>query len=126
MGRFWLGIGLLVLCLVLGLWSGIGMDDRHRTICQTLEQAAQQAQDGNLNSGMQMVQQAQTQWDDSWHATAAMADHAPMDEIDGLFAQTLSYATTGNTTEFASHCSRLSKLVAAVGEAHSLSWWNFL
>ena len=76
--------------------------------------------------GLARAQQAQEKWQQQWHSVAALADHAPMDEIDGLFAQMETYSKAGAAVDAAACCARLSKLVAAVGEAHSLNWWNLL
>jgi hypothetical protein len=125
-GRYWLGIGLLVLFLTLGLWVTYAMDNVHSEIAQTLDTAAAQTLSGNLPEGITLVQQAKEQWQAHWHGTASVADHAPMDEVDGLFAQLEVYGQAGLSTDFAAYCARLSNLVAAVGEAHSLTWWNLL
>ncbi len=126
MGRFWFGLTLLALMLAAGLWIGLGMDHAHQDIAAILEQAAEQAMAGDLEQGIALSRQAQTQWDSSWQRTATVADHAPMDEIDSLFAQLQIYGQAGNTVDFAAYCTRLSKLVTAVGEAHALSWKNLL
>lgn len=126
MGRFWLGIGLLVLFLVLGLWVGAVMDQVHSDISDTLKQAAQQALNGEMKVAAETAQQAKEKWEKHWHGSATAADHAPMDEIDGLLAQLECYERTGQTGEFAACCTRVSLLVRAMSEAHSLSWWNFL
>ena len=46
MGRFWLGIGILVVFLVLGLGISSAMDDVHLAIADTLDAAAEQALSG--------------------------------------------------------------------------------
>lgn len=126
MGRFWLGIGILVLFLVLGLWVAHTMDDVHLAIGQMLDQAAEQSLDGDLEAGFLLAQQARSHWQAHWHGTASVADHAPMDEIDGLFAQLDAYRQSERPSDFAAYCARLSALIVAVGEAHSLTWWNLL
>ena len=126
MGRFWLGIGILVLFLVLGLWVAHAMDNVHQDIGKALDQAAVQALDGDLEAGFLLAQQARNLWHARWHGTASVADHAPMDEIDGLFAQLDAYRQSERPSDFAAYCARLSALVIAVGEAHSLTWWNLL
>lgn len=126
MGRFWLGVCLLAVFLVLGLWVSYSMDDIHQSIAQTLEEASDLTLSGNLEDGKAMVRQARADWENHWHGTASVADHEPMDEIDGLFAQLEVYGKTGQSGDFAAYCARLSKLVTAVGEAHGLSWWNLL
>lgn len=126
MGRLWLGIGILVVLLVGGLWVSHMVDDVHQSIGKTLDEAAVQALDGDLESGFALAQQARNYWQAHWNGTAAVADHAPMDEIDGLFAQLDAYRQSQRPDDFAAYCARLSALVIAVGEAHSLTWWNLL
>lgn len=126
MGRFLLGVGILVLFLVAGLWISYSMDSVHQTISQTLDDAAACSLNGDLAEGITLAGAAQQQWQRHWHGTAAVADHAPMDEIDGLFAQLETYGKAGHCETFAAYCARLSQLVSAMGEAHSLNWWNLL
>ena len=126
MNRFWLGIGILAIFLGLGLWTSRTMDDLHTQLSETLELAAEELRTGETEKGFARAQQAQEKWQQQWHGVAAAADHAPMDEIDGLFAQMQIYGKAGAAIDAAACCARLSKLVAAVGEAHSLNWWNLL
>lgn len=126
MGRFWLGIGILVIFLVGGLWVSHTMDDVHQSIGNTLDAAAAHALDGDLEAGFSLAQQARSNWQANWYRIATVADHAPMDEIDGLFAQLDAYRQSQRPDDFAAYCARLSALVVAVGEAHSLTWWNLL
>lgn len=126
MGRFWLGIGILVLFLAAGLLVAHAMDNVHQTIAQTLDAASTKSLEGDLNEGIALAQQAKQQWQKNWRSSAAVADHAPMDEIDGLFAQLETYGQAGLSETFAAYCARLSQLVSAMGEAHSLTWWNLL
>ena len=126
MKRFLLGIGILAVFLIGGLWVGYAMDDVHQTIAQTLDDAAAQCLSGDLSGGIALAQQAHQTWQTHWHSTASVADHEPMDEIDGLFAQLEVYGKAGLSADFATFCARLSQLVSAVGEAHSFTWWNLL
>lgn len=126
MSRFWIGIALLVVFLCLGVWVTWSMNDIHEPISRTLEEAAEAALAGDLKAGTALAAEALDTWERHWHGTAAVADHAPMDEIDGLFAQAEIYAQTGSTADFAAICGRLAKLITAIGEAHSPGWWNLL
>ena len=126
MGRFWLGVGLLVLFLVLGLWIGAAMDRVHLSIADTLETAAEQALSGELPAGLETAQKAKASWEKHWHGSATVADHAPMDEIDGLLAQLECYSRADQPGDFAACCTRISLLVRAMSEAHRLTWWNLL
>lgn len=126
MGRFWLGVGLMVLFLVMGFWICAAMDDVHISIADTLETAAEQALSGDLQAGAETARKAKADWEKSWHGSAAVADHAPMDEIDGLLAQLECYSRANMPGDFAACCARLSLLVRAMSEAHNLTWWNLL
>lgn len=126
MGRFWLGVFLLAALLILGLWVGHSTDITHQAISKSLDLAARQVLAGDAEGGLATAQAARRRWHRGWNATAAIADHAPMDEIDGLFAQLEIYGQLRTPRELAAVCARLSALVEAIGEAHRLSWWNLL
>ena len=126
MGRLWLGIGLMMALLALGLWTASAMAELHGPISQTLEEAAAQSLSGDLEGGVMLARKAKARWEENWRRTAAVSDHTPMDEIDGLFAQVESYAAAGQALEFAAHCARLAQRIEAVGDAHKFTWWNLL
>lgn len=124
--RFWYGLGVLAVLLVLGLWTAHGMQRLNQPVTDALEQAAQAAVDGDIAKGVALAEQAQALWQQHRGRTTAVADHGPLEEIDSLFAQVQIYADTGKTADFAAYCARLAKLVAAVGEAHGMNWQNLL
>lgn len=126
MNRLWLGIGLMAVLLAVGIGVGSYMNTTGEAIRTTLDSAAETALAGDLEAAVTLAADAKAQWDADWHRVAAMADHAPMDEIDSLFALLENYAAAGLTGEFAAHCSRIAQLISAVGEAHSFNWWNLL
>ena len=126
MKRLWLGVILTAILLVAGIVIGSFMVHTGDTIAGILDNAADAALSGNFQTATALAEDAHNRWDTAWHWIAAAADHAPMDEIDSLFAQILVYADTGAEQEFAAHCKRISMLVSAVGEAHSFNWWNLL
>ena len=126
MVRCWIGIGVLAVFLALGLWIGEEMDTTHGRISQDLQQAAEQTLTGETERGILLAQQARQRWEDARRGTACVADHEPMDEIDGLFAKLEVYARQRQMPEFAACCARISALVQAVGEAHGAQWWNLL
>lgn len=124
--RFYLGLGILLLFLVLGLAITWGMEQVSQPVVRLLEEAAQEMLSGSSEQGIRLVRQARQLWDRSWTAAALAADHSPMDEIDGLFAQMDFYAQAKSRTELGACCLRLAELVEAVAEAHALTWWNLL
>ena len=124
--RFWVGLAILILFLALGVYTAAGMQKIHQPMAEKLHQASVRASEGALYQGVQLAISAKKDWLQHWRITAAVADHEPMEQIDGLFAQLDGFAATGDTGSFAAVAGRLSKLVEAIGEAHSLSWWNLL
>lgn len=124
--RFWYGVGVLAVLLVLGFWVAWSMKNTHEPIAACLEQAAQAAAAGDMAQGAAFVEKAKAIWQKRRELTAAVADHNPMEEIDSLFAQLESYASAGYGVEFAAWCRRTAQLVAAVGEAQRLTWQNLL
>jgi len=121
--RFYLGAGLLLVILFLGLLTGWVMDKAQLPAAKLLEQAAQ-AED--MQTGTQLAQQAKEDWNKRWKAVAAVADHTPMDEIDTLFAEMEVYIREKEDVHFYACCSQLASLLRAVAEAHKLSWWNLM
>ena len=127
MGRqLWVGIGILLVLLVIGLLLTVFVEDACSPIARLLEQAGNLIEQGDWETASMLVHSAKKQWEKGWHKIATLADHAPMDEIDGLFAQTLGYAKENTTADFAANCRRLASLIRAVFEAHSLTWWNLI
>lgn len=126
MKRLWLGIILLVLFCALGLFVAAAMDSAHAEIAQELESAAELALEENDTLARQQAESAKRKWEKCWGWTAAVADHAPMDEIDGLFAQLKSFESPEERAHYAATCAQLAKLVNAMAEAHRLSLQNLL
>lgn len=124
--RFWYGTGILLLFLGLGLLATWGMETMHCPVTAYLDQAAEAAMAGDEAAAETLAQAAKTAWQNRRNLTATMADHAPMEEIDSLFSQMEVYARIGNQGDFAAYCTRIARLVEAIGEAHSLTWQNVI
>ena len=126
MGRFWLGTGLLLFFLAFGIGVTVYADTVHTPITQDLDRAVAAGLAGDLPQGIALAEKAKTQWEDRWHAVAVFSDHAPMDEIDGLFAQLDVLGSAGKAQDFAACAARIRALVEAMAEAHRPNWWNLL
>ena len=126
MWRSWLGIFILVGFLVFGFWISCSMDQIHLTVSGQLEDAAQLALSQQPEDAYRLAMDAKALWEKNWNGSACVADHGPMDEIDGLFSQLEGYYRAAQPGDFAVCCSRLSMLVEAMSEAHSITWWNLL
>ena len=126
MKRLWLGISLLVLFFILSLFVGVTMDNTHLEIAEKLQNAADLVLEENYSLGQTQAESAKRQWESCWGPTAAVADHAPMDEIDGLFAQLEAFEKPEDAAHYAATCLQLAKLVKAMAEAHRLLPENLL
>lgn len=124
--RFFWGVGVLVLFLVMGLLAMVWVDRANAPVVQDLEQAVWLAKTGALEQAEEFAARAKAQWKRCWKGFAVVADHSPMDEIDGLFGQMGFYAEAEDAVSFGACCARLAELVEAVADAHRLNWWNLL
>ena len=122
MARTALGVGILIVLFLFGLFSWLTMDRVHMPIAQLLQKAAEQSPE----EGLATAKEAKALWEKYWRFSAALADHAPMDEIDGLFARLEAFTETKNAEAFAAYCKQLAKLITATAEAHRFTWWNIL
>lgn len=126
MKQLWLGILLLTVLLAAGLFSAFCVRWVQEPISLQLEQAAQAGFSENWEDAEKLSTAAQARWETYRNALASITDHRPMEEIDSLFGELESYQKAKDPVQFSSLCQRLSLLTKAVGEAHSLSWWNLL
>lgn len=124
--RFYLGVCLLAVFLILGLFATFSMDSAAIPVAQQLEQAAQEALSGNMKTGISLAESAKAGWYDHWKCFATVSDHSPMDEIDGLFSEMDIYAQAADSVHFSACCAQLSELVEAMADAHRFTWWNLL
>lgn len=126
MKRFWISILLLSVLLFAGWLIQWGMDAVHRPIAEDLQQAAQAALQEDWDTALLLSQRAHARWEKYHRFTAAFADHTPMDELDGLFAEQTVFAAEREMPHFAAACMHLSQLATAMADSHSISWWNLL
>lgn len=126
MKRLWIGIGLLLVLMGAGIFAAGAMQSVHAPVAEMLEQASRAALSEDWGSAERLSNDAERQWQQHWHGTAAMADHEPMEEIDSLFAELTVYLQSREDVHFAASCRNLSRLVKAVGEAHTINWWNLM
>lgn len=126
MVRGWLGAGILVAFLVLGLVTMVVMDNNHLPTGELLEQAAEKTLAGSFEEAVSLGMEAKARWERSWNGTATVADHSPMDDVDALFGEMEIYARAGEEPHFAACCQELSQRIQAVADAHRFNWWNIL
>ena len=126
MRRTWVGIVLLALLLILGIFSVLGIRGPLDAIADGLETASTLALSGSVADGAEDVQEALQLWTSARNAIAAFTDHDPLERIDAGFALLELYAAMGDNRNFSLVCLELSMQVRALGDAHSVRWWNIL
>ena len=126
MKRFWLGIGILVGLLGLGIGAQGWMDALHTPCAAELEQAAQEALQDNWSQALLLAEQASSRWEQTKKVISSLADHTPMDEVDMLLAELHVYARAQEVPHFAACCTQLAAMIQAIGQAHAFNWWNLL
>lgn len=124
--RGWLGAGILAAFLIMGMLGASAMDKAHLPTEELLQQAAEKSLAGQFQHAVSLGMEAKSRWDSLWNATAIVADHSPMDDVDALFAEMEIYAKTEEVPHFAACCEELARRVQAVTGAHRFSWWNIL
>ena len=122
--RLGIGVGILILFLLLGILAGNGLDLVCREMSASLSQAAQYAEQGDLNNATELVSRIYGQWQKRKNTMALLVDHSPMDEIEGLFAKVQLYCRMGEAAEIGAQCARIASLIDALADAHRLTWWN--
>ena len=126
MKRSWIGLGLLMVLLALGIVTTWAMEKIHAPIESQLQQAAVFALEENWAQADAASQSAISAWDKWEHFRACLADHTPVEEIDAGLEEQKIYAAARENAAFAAACAELGRKIAAVGEAHGLVWWNIL
>lgn len=126
MKKFVIGIAVLSLLLIAGLLVAKSTEEMYKPIISLLDDAANTALTGDFEDAKQQAQNAKHLWDQRKNATATVADHTPMEEIDHLFAEAEIYARTEEVPHFAACCAQLAAMVQAMGDAHALNLWNLL
>lgn len=126
MKRIWIGIGLLAALLLAGIWVADAMEDSHEPGAADLRRASQLALEEDWATAEALTKRARDTWEKRWRVTASFADHEPMDEIDGMFAELKVYASAKDEIAYSGTCAHLAELMDAMGKAHSFNWWNLL
>ena len=126
MRRLLIGIFVLSLLLAIGIFLSDTTKKVYAPIAARLDSAVQSALSGDIEGGKAQAQSAREEWQKWKKATATVADHTPMEEIDHLFREMEIYAVTEEIPHFAACCAQLAAMIRDMGEAHRLNLWNLL
>lgn len=126
MNRLWIGIGLLVIILAMGiglLWgSAVFFDD----FSEEMEQAGKLVMAGNWAEAEKKVAHSRAQWEQWRFFWSSFTDHEPMEQMQNLFSQMDVYRQRQLEVDFAAVCANLSNVAEAIRESHGLKWWSIL
>ena len=126
MNRIRFGAVLLIVLLIAGLWVAGNMTRWSEEIAGQLDISARQAFEEDFSSAVRTAGLAERQWQARWGINAAIADHAPLEQVDVGFAQLHIYADCGDRLSFAALCAQLAQQIRAIGEGAGAGWKNIL
>ena len=126
MSRLWIGIGLLVTLLAMGiglLWgSAVFFED----FSEEIEQAGELALAGNWTEAEKKAEKCRAKWEQYHRFWASFTDHEPVEQVQNLFSQLEVYRMRRLEVDFATVCRNLSHVAEAIDESHGLRWWSVL
>lgn len=120
MGRSVIGAAILAALLAVGIWTQNRMEAVHSPIAADMAQAAQLSAAGDWDGAARLVTRARMQWEEHRTFSAALADHQPLEDIEGLMAQLDAYGSQEDSA-FSATCAEIARRVMAVAEAHTLT-----
>lgn len=126
MKRLWLGVGILVGLLLLGFLTTWFMVWIHEPLGAELAKAEELARTGDWEEAVKVAHQARQRWEHYRSISAAVTDHAPMEQIDALFLELETYIQQREQVHFCAVCAQLSGWVEAVADAQRITWWSVL
>ena len=126
MNRLWIGIGVLVLLLAMGVSLLAVSLNFHEDFSHDLKSAGHSAMAGNWADAEKQLAQGREKWQAYQQFWAASTDHEPVEQVQQLFSQLELFQNRRMDVEFASACFALVELSEVINEAHSLRWWSIL
>lgn len=125
MNKLWIAVVVLAVLLGMGIASAFFMDTVHRSLATQLEQAAALAE-SDWEEAKSLAGSARENWEEHKHLVAALADHEPLEQLDGMFAELEVCQKQADKACFAVVCVRIASLAGMLSESHSPCWWNLL
>ena len=126
MNRLWIGIGILVVMLAMGIgllwWSSVFFEE----LSQELEQAGELALSGDWQAAGKKAMESEKKWEKWRKFWSSFTDHEPMEQMQSLFSQLELYRVKQMQVDFAAICRTLAHTAQAIEETHGLKWWSIL
>lgn len=124
--RFWIGIIVLAVLLVLGILTMLLFSRIHHPMAQQLRESAAAAQAENWEKATALAENARAEWEQYRYLISASADHEPLEQMEYLLDQLEVYAADRQKADFAALCIRLANLAEAMADTQQIRWWNLL
>ena len=124
--RFWIGIIVLAVILVLGILTMLLFSRIHHPMAQQLRASAAAAQAENWEKATALAEKARAEWEQYRYLISASADHEPLEQMEYLLDQLEVYAADRQKADFAALCIRLANLAEAMADTQQIRWWNLL
>lgn len=126
MKQVWIGLGLLAVLLLGGIWMGNALEQAHAQQTRDLQQARTAAMEENWNLAGAHLTRARKEWDQKRNVSSVLYRHDPLDQIDGLFAQLEAQLACRDRAGFCGNCALLAKNLQNLPQSHSFHWRNLL
>ena len=126
MNRLWIGVGLLVILLAMGVTMLFVSRNFYEDFSQSLEQAGRFAMNGNWTAAENQAARSRQKWERYQRFWAAFTDHAPVEQMENLFSQLELYQFQQEAVDFSAVCRSLAYMARAIKESHGLKWWSVL
>ena len=124
--RFWIGIIVLAVLLVLGILTMLLFSRIHHPMAQRLRESAAAAQADDWEKATALAEKARAEWEQYRYLISASADHEPLEQMEYLLDQLEVYAADRQKADFAALCIRLANLAEAMADTQQIRWWNLL
>lgn len=126
MSRLWIGIGLMVVLLAMGIGLLWGSSVFFKEFSEQMEQAGDLAMAGNWAAAEKKVAQNRGKWEKWRFFWSSFTDHEPVEQMQSLFSQLEVYRQRQLQVDFATVCRNLAHVAEAIEESHGLKWWSIL
>ena len=126
MNRLWIGVGVLVVLLAMGIGLLLVSLNFHEDFSHNLKAAGYAAMAGNWADAEKKLAHSREKWQTYQQFLAASTDHEPVEQVQQLFSQLELFQTRQMDVEFASACFALAELSEVITETHNLRWWSIL
>ena len=123
MKHLYLGLGILLVLLVLGLLSLFLLTHNLEKAALSLDQASAQARQGRDLEARETALYARSRWERLYGLTASLVDHGPLDEVNRAFAE---LEALEDPQELAKTCRVLSCLISGIARREMPLYYNIL